>query len=554
MNEITTTTGQPPAELSVVGTVHYAALIAEAMRDKNFNVANFQIMVETHERLLDKQRAYEAECAYNVALSEAQAEMPTVMRDTPNPHTKSRYAKLDQVIPTCQPIWTRHGFAVTFYDVDAKVEGYVRLGMEVRHKAGYVVRHEREVPSDMAGARGNANKTPIQGDQSARSYLQRTMTLAFWGIAQEGADDDGNLGRDDPADQFPDKKSPPARTAVKLPEPVARDPNSWLGKAEKWIDGADGDPAWIKRHEETAKKCPTLDDLNNLEDDFARSIAKAPPAVSTPIKAAWGAARKRLTDESKPVDRQSSTNSDSNEAAKEDTPEFVLHDEPGDVMGAYATALEFATEFMDLWRIADDPPKLEEMNADTLAEARAADPEAAKVLAELGTMANDDPLLTAVPVPMKNGKQDWSAYRSELRNGLRDAIDVEKWFDAQRATLSGASKMVQQVSAKELIALCKEPDHAPVWLCDMMPKAAKPKHTMPPIENDPEQAKADKWIKDLQAMPVSREGRGHFDALVKKSAEMRATMIKWKAAKNALFDTVDDAVREKNEALIAAGF
>jgi hypothetical protein len=571
MNELTTANGpptEPGTSISLIEPEAMISMLGRILSDPATDVSKVRevltIIADAQERQDARRRAIKAEearIAYDVAMNLAQADMPAALRDKDNPHTRSKYSRAETVIRTCKPIWTKHGFALTFYQEEPKYDPTnVRTALDVTHIAGHTRHYELEQSKDLMGAKGSVNKTSIQAQRSSQSYARRTMTLDVFNIATEGEDDDGNLGREDPPAQFPDKQ-PPSRkqtTANTLPEPIARDENSWLGKAEKWIDGADGEPAWIKRHEETAKKCPTLGDLNNLEDDFARAISKAPPTVSTAVRAAWAAARKRLSKESNDntdKSRQSASEADSATSTiptNSDNAEFVLHDETGDVMGSYATALEYATEFMDLWRIADDPQKLEEANADDLADARGADAGTAKILAELGTsLPANDPLLLTVGVPMKNGKQDWAAYRLELRKGLRDATDVQAWFAAQRPTLSGASKAVQQMSAKDLLAISTKHDPAPAWLTDMLPKAAKPKH--PPVENDPrspEEIRADTWAAELKALTVDDAGRKVFTEMVlTKGAECRETMIRWKANNNPLFNRVDPIVREKAVAL-----
>jgi len=557
MNEITTTTAGPPAQLSTLA-IDVTALTAAAA-----NPATDAVKVKAIYDVMRQVRADAASEAFYADLAAMQGEMEPVIRNADNPQTKSKYAKFDKIQVNVKPIEKKFGFSIT-YDiktVDDRVSVSARLGHHLGHFKDYGPVIEKR---DMTGAKGTVNKTELHGFGSTVSYLKRYLVASIYNIPLIGEDDDGNAGGGMVRHHGDTNTnaSPPRRQQTKtLPEPIARDPDSWLGKAEAWIDTADGENAYIKRHVQTAEKCPSLDDLNNLEDDFARSMAKAPPAVSTPIRAAWTAARKRLTP---PADAAAKDVKPAEQSTPNNEPpdEFLLHDETGDVMGAYASAIEFAREFIDLWRVADDPPQLEAMNGDALAEARAADPEAVKVLAELGTLDEDDPVFVTIAVPMTNGKQDWVAYRKELRRGLTDATNVAAWFDAQRPTLSGASKAVQQMAAKELSALIKAPDAAPAWLTAWLPKAApkaapKANDNKPPVENDPrtpEEIRADAWIEQLRALTKDAASRKIFTEMVlTKGAECRETMIRWKANKNPLFDRVDPIVREKAELLGIAG-
>jgi hypothetical protein len=546
MNELTPVNGSPPTTMvTLISDDAWAAIAAEAVKNKDFNVANFQLLVETRERMLRDARAYAAEQAYNTALAVCQAEMPAVSRNTGNKHTQSKYAKLEQVIDVCKPIWTKNGFSVTFHDLDAKHEGNVRIAMEVRHCGGYVVRPEREGPTDMAGVRGNSNKTPIQGDQSARSYMQRTMLLAFWGIAQEGADDDGNMGRDDPENQYiggDNKKQPPNKTNKPAPLPPL-DANSYLGKVEKALTGAPH-PKRLKLMIAAAEKCPTIAELNQFEKEFG--IDNEQPDSRAQIKAAIAASRKRLlstTSESGIVDRQLATNSDSDKASKFNR---FLVDDYGEVLGeAYSSRTKFAEDFVEIWRVADNRDKVLDNNADAVADART-DAVAAKMLAGVDKLPDDqqdeDQITLTVGVPLKNGKQDWAGYRKEMAAGLRAAEIPAQWLDAQRERFPGVPVTHRALIVKDLLPILAEKNiKAPDWLAGKAPPPAAKQEQAP----DPDETKANGWIKDLREMPIDTAGRKKFDALVMvATSPMRTTMLDWMKNKKELFDRVNKVVKE----------
>ena len=51
---------------------------------------------------------------FNTAMAQAQGEMVAVKRDLSNPHTRSRYASYEALDNAARPIYSRHGFALSF--------------------------------------------------------------------------------------------------------------------------------------------------------------------------------------------------------------------------------------------------------------------------------------------------------------------------------------------------------------------------------------------------------------------------------------------------------
>lgn len=167
------------------------AMIAEGMR-MNLDVAKMNALMDFKERV----EKSEAEKLFNAAMARCQAEMPTVVKDRENSHTRSRYATLEQVQRTIKPTYLRHGFSITISEADAQRPELIRVKLVLRHAGGHSETFYREGANDSKGAKGGAVKTDLQGAQSTVSYLARNMLLAVFGVTVSEQDIDGNATDD----------------------------------------------------------------------------------------------------------------------------------------------------------------------------------------------------------------------------------------------------------------------------------------------------------------------------------------------------------------------
>lgn len=137
-----------------------------------------------------EERAYRAELAFSEAMQEAQSEMEPVVRDKANDQTKSNYATISALAKAITPIYTKHGFAMTFDQGETSREGHLRVNGELRHRGGHTTKHFADIPVDKTGIAGKVNKTDTHAFGSTMSYGRRYLTLLIWNIATH--DDDGN--------------------------------------------------------------------------------------------------------------------------------------------------------------------------------------------------------------------------------------------------------------------------------------------------------------------------------------------------------------------------
>lgn len=158
---------------------------------------NPDVDIEKMERLLDMQErimSKNAEMEFNNALSAVQKETPRIKREAENKQTKSKYAKLDAINKKLVPVYTKHGFSLSFGTDQSPYEGWIRTTCKISHSAGHSIDKFVDLPLDDKGMQGTANKTQMHGVGSAMSYGRRYLTMLIFNIAVTDEDDDGNAG------------------------------------------------------------------------------------------------------------------------------------------------------------------------------------------------------------------------------------------------------------------------------------------------------------------------------------------------------------------------
>lgn len=121
----------------------------------------------------------ESIAALAAALAKAQAEMSNAIKSSENPHFKSRYADLAEVLNTVRPVMAKHGIAVL--QMPSFAAGVASVETMMMHSSGEWISNTCSAP---------VSKQDAQGVGSAITYLRRYSLAAFAGIAQE--DDDAN--------------------------------------------------------------------------------------------------------------------------------------------------------------------------------------------------------------------------------------------------------------------------------------------------------------------------------------------------------------------------
>ena len=205
------------------------AVIARAAADPNVQVEKMERILALQERVLAKQ----AEAEFAAAMERAQAEVPLIKNDSVNTQTNSRYAKLKTMNKLVVPVYTRHGFSLSFGTTDCPVPNYIRITCKVRHRAGHSADYQADVPLDVTGPKGNQNKTLTHGFGSSLSYGRRYLTMLIFNVATTD-DDDGQIAGGG-------KEESPTVVRKELWErlkPVRGDAKDWSGANQYcWDEG-----------------------------------------------------------------------------------------------------------------------------------------------------------------------------------------------------------------------------------------------------------------------------------------------------------------------------
>jgi hypothetical protein len=139
-----------PSPASGGGEFAFLAMIERAARDPSIDIDKLDRLLLMRER----ENARVAEQAFNAALAEAQTEMQPVGADSNNPQTHSRYASYATLDRAVRPIYTRHGFGLSFNTADAPGPEQARIVCDVCHTGGHTRRYHVDMPVDGKGARG----------------------------------------------------------------------------------------------------------------------------------------------------------------------------------------------------------------------------------------------------------------------------------------------------------------------------------------------------------------------------------------------------------------
>jgi ERF superfamily len=163
------------------------ALVERATRDQTVDVEKMERLLVMAERL----QAKRAESEYDQAMNAAQSEMQPVARDSDNPQTRSRYVSYGALDRAVRPIYTAHGFSLSF-GTRATGPDRVVVTCRVSHRAGHTERVEIDMPADGKGAKGGDVQTKTHATGSAVSYGMRYLLKMIFNIAVGEYDDDGN--------------------------------------------------------------------------------------------------------------------------------------------------------------------------------------------------------------------------------------------------------------------------------------------------------------------------------------------------------------------------
>lgn len=175
---------QPGGAVAVAAADPMLSLIERLAKDPTFDVEKMERLIAMKER----GEAAHARAEFDQAMALAQQEMMTIIAKSKSDKGKyASYATLDKAI---RPIYTRHGFSVSFDTDPGAPELTVRLVATVGHRGGHRERRQLDVPADGKGARGGDVMTRTHATASAVTYGKRYLQSMIWNLAVD-KDDDG---------------------------------------------------------------------------------------------------------------------------------------------------------------------------------------------------------------------------------------------------------------------------------------------------------------------------------------------------------------------------
>lgn len=172
-------------------------MIERASRDPAVDIDKFQRLMEMRKTI----ETESAERAFNSAMKAAQSEMGRIAADAENKQTHSRYAtyaKLDSVL---RPIYTKHGFSLSFDEGESPKPEHIRCLCYVSHEAGFTRTYRKDLPADGKGAKGGDVMTKTHATGAASSYGARYLLKGIFNVAIGEEDRDGNEATSDPISQ-----------------------------------------------------------------------------------------------------------------------------------------------------------------------------------------------------------------------------------------------------------------------------------------------------------------------------------------------------------------
>jgi hypothetical protein len=153
----------PPADVFAPGDDPLMRLIERAVMTPDFDVLKLQSLFEIKERW----EANQARKAFEVAITEAKAELPAITRNKAvsfgkDKGTAYRHETLDHIVETIQPVLEKHGLSFR-YRSDFQ-DGKVIVTCRIAHRDGYS--EETSLPSTPGRKTTSRRSAPLSHTSS----------------------------------------------------------------------------------------------------------------------------------------------------------------------------------------------------------------------------------------------------------------------------------------------------------------------------------------------------------------------------------------------------
>jgi hypothetical protein len=163
------------------------AVISRAASDPNTDVTKMERLMDMYRRI----QADNAEAAFNDAMTACQGEMRPIAADAENPQTRSMYASYAKLDRALRPIYTKHGFSISYNTTESPKAEHVRVLAYVG-RTGFTRTYTVDMPADGKGAKGGDVMTKTHAAGAAMSYGMRYLLKMIFNVAVGEDDKDGN--------------------------------------------------------------------------------------------------------------------------------------------------------------------------------------------------------------------------------------------------------------------------------------------------------------------------------------------------------------------------
>lgn len=178
-------------------------IIARASTDPRVDVDKLDKLLQMQDRVMARQ----AQVEFDNAMQSAQQAMKRVEADKHNKQTNSDYASYAALDRAIRPIYSSHGFSVSFSSGEGPAD-QVRLVCRIAHKGGHREEARLDMPADGKGAKGGDVMTKTHATGAAITYGKRYLLGMIFNLAI-GEDDDGNAaGGDEDIEALAPKNAP----------------------------------------------------------------------------------------------------------------------------------------------------------------------------------------------------------------------------------------------------------------------------------------------------------------------------------------------------------
>jgi hypothetical protein len=178
----------PVPSIATEGATPILSMIERASRDPAVDIDKMERLILMQERM----QAKAARDEFDAAMADAQEAMRAISPDKDNSQTKSKYATYAALDHAVRPIYSKHGFALSFNTGDAPNPAEVRVLCTVSHRGGHRQDYKIDMPADGKGPQGASVMTRTHATGAAASYGQRYLLKLIFNLAVGDIDDDGN--------------------------------------------------------------------------------------------------------------------------------------------------------------------------------------------------------------------------------------------------------------------------------------------------------------------------------------------------------------------------